>query len=302
MSILEQIVKIKKELLQDPKNDKEEVKAIITYLQFALDKIVEYNCVETRWHSARSVIAGKFDRHDYAFKWSYAEMDIIRKGFVWAVGNVLKAYKGLVELLGNSKSNIQVFSSPCQKLSYLKDETVDIVVVDPPYYDNVMYSEMSDFFYVWLKRGLGDLYPDLFHLNLTDKDNEAVANQSRFEGLGTSKKELAKQDYEAKMRDSFKEIHRMLKKHGILTIMFTHKATEAWDTLAKSLMDAGFEITASWPVSTESEHSLHIAKKNAVQTTILLVCRKRLSTVQNLWWEDDVLPKIKETIKQKRQC
>jgi len=81
--------------------------------------------------------------------------------------------------------------------------------------------------------------------------------------------------------------------------MFTHKATDAWDTLAKALMDAGFEITASWPVMTESEISLNIAKKNAVQTTILLVCRKRLTTIQDMWWEDDILPKIKLVVKEK---
>jgi putative DNA methylase len=124
---------------------------------------------------------------------------------------------------------------------------------------------------------VGHLFPDWFADELTDKDDEAVANPARFEALGSKKRGLANQDYERKMAAAFREMHRVLRPDGVLTVMFTHKRVEAWDTLASALIGAGFVIKASWPVHTESEHSLHIAKKNAAATTILLVCRKRVS-------------------------
>ena len=86
---------------------------------------------------------------------------------------------------------------------------------------------------------------------------------------------MARTDYERKMAACFKEMNRVLHTNGVLTVMFTHKKVEAWDTLALALIGAGFAIEASWPIHTESEHSLHQAKKNAAASTILLVCRKR---------------------------
>ena len=298
--LFEELLNLKDQLLKNPDNSYEEVKAIITYLHIAFDKIIDYNSIQTRWHSGRSVIANTFDRHDFGFKWSYAEMDVVRKGYKWAIKHVLGVYNELMELINNGDENIaQIFCKPAQKLDNLQDNSVNAIIVDPPYYDNVMYAELSDFFYVWMKRSLGEFYPDIFNSDLTDKDNEAVANPSRFEGLGGSKARLAKQDYESKMEMVFKEMYRVLQINGVLTIMFTHKSTEAWDTLAMSLMEAGFEITASWPVHTEASSSLHIAKKNAVKTTILLICRKRVNNQDEMWWEDDVLPSLKRVIMNK---
>jgi len=120
-----------------------------------------------------------------------------------------------------------------------------------------------------------------------------VANPARFAALGRKKKQLAEQDYEHKMAAAFQEMHRVLRDDGSLTVMFTHKRVEAWDTLASALIGAGFAIKASWPVHTESEHSLHQAKKNAAASTILLVCRKRSPDAHEdtpgegiTWWDD----------------
>ena len=162
-------------------------------------------------------------------------------------------------------------------LDHIPNGTVDAVVMDPPYYDNVMYAELSDFFYVWLKRTTGYIDPamaTLFRRILTDKDHEAVANPARFKGQKEAKA-LAGRDYQERMALIFTECRRVLKKDGILTLMFTHKATGAWDALTKGLMAAKFVITASWPVNTEAEGSLHIKDKSAANSTILLVCRPR---------------------------
>ena len=114
----------------------------------------------------------------------------------------------------------------------IADSSVDCVVMDPPYYDNVMYAELSDFFYVWLKRTAGLLYPELFTGHLTDKDREAVANAAKFAGQKGGAKNLAGRDYQRRMASIFKEQRRVLKPDGIMTVMFTHKAAGAWDALA----------------------------------------------------------------------
>jgi len=193
---------------------------------------------------------------------------------------------------------VHIWQGSATDLSQVPTGSVHHICVDPPYYDNVMYAECSDFFYVWQKRSLGDLYPEWFEAELTDKDREAVANPARFADMSGSRRSLAEQDYQAKMRACFARSHDLLKPQGVMTVMFTHKRVEAWDTLAMALVGAGFEITAAWPVHTESEHSLHQAKKNACASTILLVCRKRGEDGQASWW-DEVEPRVRQVVRDK---
>ena len=169
---------------------------------------------------------------------------------------------------------ITITCKPGDSLDHLGDASIDVVVMDPPYYDNVMYAELSDFFYVWLKRTAGHVFPELFRRQLTDKENEAVANPAKFRGEKGARA-LAGQDYRERMAAIFAECRRVLKPDGIMTLMFTHKATGAWDALTKGLIESGFVITASWPINTESEGGLHIKNKAAAKSTIFLVCRPR---------------------------
>src|SRR5690606_23320592 len=168
-------------------------------------------------------------------------------------------------------SDIIITNGSGDNLPHLEEASIDAVVLDPPYYDNVMYAELADFFYVWLKRTAGLLFPEQFTDHLTDKDREAVANPAKFKdfskvkGSGGAKKR-ASRDYQERMQAIFAEARRVLKSEGIMTLMFTHKATGAWDALAKGLVDAGFVITASWPIQTEAEGSLHIKDKNAAKS------------------------------------
>jgi adenine-specific DNA methylase len=175
---------------------------------------------------------------------------------------------------------------------------LDVIVTDPPYYATIQYSELSDFFYVWQKRVLGDIFPELYLSELTDKDREAVANPSRFRNMGESPEELANRDYEAKMALAFAEYFRVLRDDGVMTVQFNHKDSGAWDVLAKSLIDAGFEITASWAVSTENPQNLHQAQKNSVSSTVLLVCRKRDPNAGSAWW-DDLRPELANLVEQR---
>jgi putative DNA methylase len=176
-----------------------------------------------------------------------------------------------------------------------------LLVMDPPYYDNVMYAELSDFFYVWLKRTAGLLDPELFISHLTDKDREAVANPSRFVGEKGGAKNLAQRDYQRRMAAIFKEQRRVLKPNGIMTVMFTHKAAGAWDALTGGLIQAGFTITASWPVNSETEGSLHIREKSAARSTIFLVCRVReniSAKSESRYWEEGE-PTVRQAVRGK---
>ena len=184
----------------------DEARAVLTYLAFAIDKSADYNSRMTHFDGTRNKIANTFDRHDYAFKWSFAEMNVTAQGlgFDWAVDQVLDAYQGLCKLLGH-KGNLQWFEQampdPVIRLGSatdlydVADESIHAVVVDPPYYDNVMYSEMADFFYVWQRRTISDLYPEAFGDEFTPKDQEAIANRSRFAGKTKEAENLAKLFY-----------------------------------------------------------------------------------------------------------
>ncbi|WP_008318633.1 DUF1156 domain-containing protein [Leptolyngbya sp. PCC 6406] len=192
----------------------------------------------------------------------------------------------------------KIVAASADNLAHIADKSLDAIVTDPPYYATIQYSELSDFFYVWQKRVLGDIFPELYLSELTDKDREAVANPSRFRNMGESPEELANRDYEAKMALAFAEYFRVLRDDGVMTVQFNHKDSGAWDVLAKSLIDAGFEITASWAVSTENPQNLHQAQKNSVSSTVLLVCRKRDPNAGSAWW-DDLRPELANLVEQR---
>lgn len=285
-------------------------KAAFGYLALSMDKLMTYNCLSSRWHPGREVMAQIFERHDFSVKFSYAEMAplIAGIGYDWTIEQTNKCIEELVALCrpdarvgaGGTAQDAFDFHGEATKfvpplvtltcqsgdaLDHIADASVDAVVMDPPYYDNVMYAELSDFFYVWLKRTAGYVYPELFRRALTDKDREAVANPARFKEQKGAKA-LAGRDYQQKMQAIFTEMRRVLKPDGIMTLMFTHKATGAWDALTKGLMAADFTINASWPINTEAEGSLHIKDKSAANSTIFLVCRPRATVKEASYWED----------------
>jgi putative DNA methylase len=118
-----------------------------------------------------------------------------------------------------------VLQSSATELPY-PDNYFDAVFTDPPYYDNINYAELSDFFYVWLKRSVGDLYPELFSTPLVPKSKEIVANSVRHGG-----KAKAKEFFETMLKKAFQEIHRVLKPNGIAVIVYAHKSTTGWGVL-----------------------------------------------------------------------
>jgi adenine-specific DNA methylase len=128
---------------------------------------------------------------------------------------------------------------------------------------------LSDFFYVWLKRTVGDLYPELFSTPTTPKSEEIISDPNRHGG-----KEKSKQFFENKLKKSFQEIHRILKPNGMVTIVYAHKSTAGWETVINALLDSGLVVTASCPLNTEMQTRLNAKETAALASSIYIVARK----------------------------
>ena len=136
---------------------------------------------------------------------------------------------------------------------------------DPPYYNSVPYSDLSDFFYVWLKRSIGYLYPELFSTILTPKSGEIVEMASWDKERYSHK---TKEWFEKNMKLALDEFYRILKPNGILVLVYAHKTTEGWETMINALTKSGFVITASWPISTEMKVRLRSIDSAALASSI----------------------------------
>ncbi|MGL4500220.1 MAG: DUF1156 domain-containing protein, partial [Planktothrix sp.] len=285
--------------LMQAEYESEKAEAIILYISLLLDLCVDKNSRLSHWQAGRIGAKRASTEHALNLFWCYPETNGAKELWFSCAFDFASDYKNLCALFGTKPHStglpgiekydpktIQINSASADSLYHIPDNFVDAIVTDPPYYATIPYADLSDFFFVWMKRTLGDIFPDLFFNELTDKDREAVANPSRFRNMGENPEKLANQDYEAKMALAFAEYYRVLRPDGVMTVQFNHKDSGAWDVLAKSLIDAGFEITASWAVSTENPQNLHQAQKNSVSSTVLLVCRKRDPNASQAWWDD----------------
>jgi len=301
LTYIEKFLEAKERLFTGKEQGSEEwefAEAIVTYGAMVFDTCVDYNCLLSLWHSGRSLIAHMMGLQAFPFKWSYAEWNqlVQNGGYDWALSKVLDALREIIELLPENPPKPVVYCSSATKIP-LEDKSIPCIVVDPPYAENVMYAEVSDFFYVWLKRLLGDVFPEVFKSELTEKEEEAVANPARFKGMGRSAKKLAQQDYKTKLEACFREMHRVLRDDGVMTVMFTHRAAEAWSSLATALINAGFTFISSWPVHTEPPEKFGKREKGVLKVTILLTCRKRKANHPGIW--EHIKDELRQIAKQK---
>jgi len=274
--LVEGLNRLKPEIIREL--GEERGRAVVTYLQFMIDKGLDYNSKQTRWEYTRGIIKGTFGRHDFSLKWTFGEMIFTgpNSGAAWGLSQVVDAYKGMAELmtplhnkLGGADPPVTIRCGTAARMN-VPDQSVDLICIDPPYYNNVQYAELSDFFYVWQRRTLHDLYPDLFRRRLTNKTDEAVANPARDGSAAGAAKE-----YERLMGEIFAECRRVLKDDGIMTIMFTHKTQDAWEALTRSLIENGWTISSSMPVESEAAESIHQKNTASAASSIFLTCRKR---------------------------
>jgi adenine-specific DNA methylase len=175
-------------------------------------------------------------------------------------GNLAKSFAELA----NGKKNALLLCANSEQLP-IPDKSVDAVITDPPYSDNVQYGELSDFFYVWQRLALKDTYPE-FEPALVAKGREIVKNPKH--GKDGS-------FYEAGLRRVFSECRRVLKDDGLLVFTFHHKALEAWVNVLRSVLDAGFCVTAAYPVHSEMPRSVHINGSHAIACDVIVACQRR---------------------------
>lgn len=263
--------------------NKEYAEVISSLLALIVDRMADYNSSLCKLNSTggRGVVH-TFSRTALPMAWDYMETNPFNPtGANWEAGIIAieKAFKKAL-VTKNKENKFDVEQGNAASLPY-DDENFDLIVTDPPYYDNIPYAALSDFFYVWLKRSVGDIYPALFSTPLTPKSQEIIEEPARFDG----KNKAAKEFFEKNLTKSFNEINRVLKPEGVVTIVFAHKSTEAWETLINSLLNSNLVTTASWPVQTEKAGRLRAQKSAALKSSVFFVCRK-VDREEETYFED----------------
>ena len=179
--------------------------------------------------------------------------------------------------------------------SIYDDETFDAVVTDPPYYSSIYYADLSAFFYVWLKRIVGDLHPEHFTLPAPPKRREAVAQTSEHGGNA----EKAKQHYERLMRNSLAEARRVLKPGAPLVCVYAHRTTEGWATLIRALVGAGMTVTEAWPVQTEARGRTNAAGAPQLSPTASSLSRAAANRPSVGQYESEVEPQLRQIARER---
>ncbi|BDI18747.1 hypothetical protein ANSO36C_45490 [Nostoc cf. commune SO-36] len=229
-----------------------------------------------------------FTKQALPMVWDYAESNIFNSAagdYNTTINTIVRALKNLVaEGVGNVK---QIDATTTDILSYAKSI---VVCTDPPYYDNISYADLSDFFYVWLRRSLSSIYPDLFHTIAVPKEKELVATPYRFGG----NKEKAKKFFEEGLNKAFTLMREAVHPDYPFSVFYAFKQTESedtdeggvnsavastgWETMLEGLIQAGFSITATMPMRTELSNRTVASGTNALASSIVLVCRPRPQT------------------------
>lgn len=249
--------------------DEEFARAVTCYLALGVDRLADYGSQLCLWnYTGGRGVKGTFARQTLPMTWDYAESNPLNP---YAASWRVACGKNEAWISQASLSSInpaKVSQASATSLPYL-DSSLDAIFTDPPYYDNVPYSYLSDFFYVWLKRTIGQLYPELFSTPLAPKSSEIVAYSERDGGFENSKR-----FFEENLSMSFKELYRILKWEGQAVIVYAHKSTEGWETVINALLDSGLIVTGAWPMNTEKAGRLNAQETAALASSIYVVARK----------------------------
>lgn len=249
-------------------------KAVGVYLGILVSRLSDYNATLATWRpqADQEKVNHVFARQALPMTWDYAEMNPMTKG----AGDWSSSIEQVSRAIEHGSLTQQHPATPMRGTATripLADNELDAVITDPPYYDAVPYADLSDYFYVWLKRSISPIYPEHFRTPATPKTQEAVQNPMRHGGDNLK----AKLFFEEMMAQAFSEMHRVLKPSGEATIVFAHKSTEAWETLIAALIRAGFRVEASWPLRTELGNRLRAKDSAALASSTFLNCTKRIS-------------------------
>ncbi|MBN2561535.1 MAG: DUF1156 domain-containing protein [Phycisphaerae bacterium] len=270
------------------------VKATVTLLAAMVDKLADFGSTQCTWnYTGGRGVRNSFTRQAIPMAWDFAETNPFNPaGASWIA--ILEDIPAAIEMLMNTGLPGEVERRSATTISRM-DESLDAVITDPPYYDNVSYADLSDFFFVWLKRSVGHLHPEHFSGQGTPKKNEAVSDAARHGGNRTG----AKAAYEDMMSHAFAEAVRVLKPGGIITIVYAHKTTLGWSTLVDALRRSGCEVVEAWPLDTERGVRMIAMGTAALASSIFLVARKRGSAAAVGNYEDDVRPELEQIVRER---
>ncbi len=227
-----------------------------------------------RWDAGYEKFQTPFDMAKLSMVWDYSEVN----PFNLVTGGAEGQIEWITRVIDHESATLGAEAIPARVLKGdgasldLPSACASAVVTDPPYFDAISYADISDMFYVWLKRGLGDQFPDAFATPLTPKTEEATALKHRHGGDG----DKAESHFTQKLARCFFEAHRVCKPDGVITVIFAHQTTKAWTALVKALFDAKLNITATFPIDMELKNRSRGLDSSALESSITVVCRPRV--------------------------
>ena len=273
--------------------DEEYAKAVATYLGLIVDRLADYNATVSRWGNDDEGITGTFARQAIPMVWDYGEANPIGvSGGSWE-----SLLSGLVSGLTTSVVGQWRGVTTMSDAIYPRHPAAS-VLTDPPYYDAINYSALSDFFYVWLKRSVGALHSEMLALPLSPKREQIVMNIYSANGQAPekSRKEMARNTYVEGMSRSFAAIEKSLEASGLMGVVFAHTAPDAWATLIEGLIGAGLVPVASWPIDTEQQNKVSGQGQARLSTSVWMSCRKREGEAGNAFL-GDVMEEMRPVIR-----
>ena len=271
----------KKDILNKYQDKKAELMLIL--MSMGIGRQTHFNSRLSTWEDNRGVGKNIFMQNNFTIKRMFVDNNICapRKGlerrFEWVIDH---SYEKIAKYVSENTNSGDVIQSDAENLTTeIGEDSVNIAIVDPPYFDSIMYGELSDFQYISRKRLLQDIFPELFESSLIKKEEQAVANPSRHDD--------AEEFYQSKMRRIFDELRSALVDNGVLTLMFSDREVQAWNTISKALIESGFTITASHPIKTEMGDRAGAQQNASVNSSILLIARNRTEReTENMLWEE----------------
>jgi putative DNA methylase len=255
--------------------------AVATYLAFVVDKLADLGNSLVTWKLDRECPVHLFARQAIPMNWDYPEANPLSSSSGSWLSQQVNLHRGLVSSFVDFPRSAKGFAIQDDVLRSRSTSGQRLISTDPPYYDNVGYADLSDFFYVWLRRSLASVYPDLTGTVLTPKSDELVADPFRQGG-----KEEARRFFENGFEYVFDEICRTAPEGFPITVFYAFKQAEThnggdhastgWETLLEGMLRVGWAITGTWPIRTELSNRIRGIDSNALASSIVLACRPRL--------------------------
>jgi putative DNA methylase len=269
--------------------ERERATAIATYLGLCVDRIADRDSSFCGWDVSRETVRNTFPQQAIRMIWDYTEIDPLSSSSGSWDGAVQWIQLAIRHCSTSSQRPALVERGDAQNLAFA-DSSFDAVIVDPPYYDAFQYGDLSDFFYVWLKRSVGHLYPNLFVPPLTPKQQEVIESRADKK----SPEYISHEEFERRLQNALGEMVRVVKPEGVVALVFAHTDVEAWEHLLRALRSANLVVTTSWPMRSEMANRQNAQISAVLGSSVVLVCRPRYSSHEGFY--DDVVRELEARI------